>query len=215
MKKRMLPDIALKVVLSGLFNSAWGSGHRRPIVRFFIYGDRVKIGVGEGNIKGWEIDALRYSPIRHEWFRIKDLRETFISGVKYVPGRKLPRMPRELIPLRSDNIHLFISDEESMIFPAYRCFDINLGEGRVLSIISPETLVRDVSEVVHPSFPKERYKGRVNNVEVKIEDLSPLLDGEYGIGILRKAGLLKTKSLIEAMPLLGAEDLKIILEHIL
>ncbi|HIE18320.1 TPA: hypothetical protein EYP75_01195 [Candidatus Bathyarchaeota archaeon] len=212
MKSRLLPDLALKVVLSGLLDSAWGSGKRRTIVRFFVHGNRLNIGVGEGNIKKWEIDALNASPIEHEWFEIKHLDTIHVPGIKYIPGGKTSGMPRELIPVKSKDICVFFSDAERAVFPAYKCFDINLGKRRVISIISPRTLVRDVVETVHPSFPKEKYRGKVSNVEVEIESLKSFFERDYGVGILRKTGLLKTKNLIEGFPLLGSKDVKVILK---
>jgi hypothetical protein len=99
-----------------------------------------------------------------------------------------------------------------MIFPAYRCFDINFGERRILSILSPRTLVRDIAEAVHPAFPEEKYRGRVNNVEVKADTLNDFLEKSYGIGMLRRGGSVKVR--VEAFPLLGGEDIKVILESI-
>ena len=207
-----MPDLVLKVILSGLLDSIWGSGHRRTIVRFFVHGNRLNIGVGEGNIKEWEIDALRASPIEHEWFEVKNLDVIHVQGIKYVPGGKTSGMPRELIPVKSRDICVFVSDAERAVFPAYRCFDINLGKRRVISIISPRTLVRDVTEAVHPSFPKKKYKGKVSNVEVEVKSLESFFERDYGIGILRKSRLLKTRNLIEGFPLLGKENLEMILK---
>jgi len=213
MKMRLLPDMVLKVVLSGLLDATWGKDYRSTIVRFFVYEERVRIGVGEGNIKQWEIDALRSSPIRHEWFKIEHLNMTYVPGIKYVPEKKVSGMPRGLIPLRSADVHIFISDVEHAIFPAYRCFDIDLGERRTLSIISPRTIIRDVAETTYPPSPKERYRGKINNVEVKVETLNEFFQRGYGIGILRKVGRLKIKSPIEAFPLLGKDDIRVLLKR--
>ena len=59
-------------MLSGLLDSAWGSFSRSTIVRFFVYGNYVRIGVGEGNINQWEIDALKAAPIEYEWFKVSN-----------------------------------------------------------------------------------------------------------------------------------------------
>jgi len=214
LKGRLLPDLALKVVLASLLDSIWGNGRRRTIVRFFVHGNRVEIGVGEGNIKEWEIDALRASPIHHEWFKIGHLDKTYVPGIKYVPGGKTFGMPQELIPVKSGDICVFVSDVKRIIFPAYRCFDINLGEERILSIISPSTVIRDIAETAHPAFSKEKHGGKVNNVEVKLEALKYFFERGYGIGILRKTSLLNIKNQTEAFPLLGNKDIKIILTKI-
>ena len=210
----MLPDLALKVVLSGLSDSAWGSFSRSMIVRFFVYGNYVRIGVGEGNIHQWEIDALRAAPIEHEWSKVEQPDAIWVTGTKYVPAGKVSGMPRELIPVHSRDVHIFISDAERAIFPAYRCFDINLGEGRMISIVSPRTVIRDVVETVHPAFPKERYRGRINNVEVSKDALSGFFEKGYGIGILRKKGSLKVGNQMEGFPVLGKGDLRILLERV-
>jgi len=213
LENRLLPDLDLKVVLSGLLDSSWGNFSRSAIVRFFVYGNTVRIGVGEGNINQWEIDALRASPIQHEWFKIEELNMISVPGIKYVPGEKASDMPRELIPVRSTDVWIYVSDIERAIFPAYRCFDINLGGGKILSIISPRTIKRDIVETVHPAFPKERYRGKVNNVEVEVGPLSRFFDRGYGIGILKKAGS-KIKGEIEGFPLLGKGDIGAIFELI-
>jgi len=210
---RLLPDLALKVVLSGLLDSAWGSFSRSTIVRFFVYGNYVRIGVGEGNINQWEIDALRASPIQHKWSKIEQLNTFYVPGVKYVPGGKASGMPRELIPVKSLDVHVFISDVERAIFPAYRCFDINLGEGRILSIISPRTIIRDVVETTHPAFPKQKYRGKINNVEINSVAINSFFEKGYGIGMLRKVGSLKVNNPIEGFPLLGNCDIKILLKQ--
>lgn len=201
----------LKVVLSGLLDSAWGSFSRSTIVRFFVYGNYVRIGVGEGNINQWEIDALRASPIQHERFKIEQLDTFYVPGVKYVPEEKVSGMPRGLIPVKSRDVHIFISEVEHAIFPAYRCFDINLGEGRILSIISPRTIIKDIVETTHPAFPKEKYRGKINNVEVNLAALNSFFEKGYGIGMLRKVGSLKVKNPIECFPLLGNGDINILL----
>jgi hypothetical protein len=211
---RLLPDLALKVVLSGLLDPAWGSFSRSTIVRFFVYGNDVRIGVGEGNIWQWEIDALRASPIRHEWFKVEQPPTIWVEGIKYVPGEKASGMPRGLIPVHRRDVHVFIGDSERVIFPAYRCFDINLGKGRIISIISPRTMVSDVVETIHPAFPKERYRGRISNVEVNVETLSGFLEKGYGIGILKRKGSLTVGDQMEGLPLLGKGDLRILLERL-
>ena len=200
-------------MLSGLLDSAWGSFRRSTIVRFFVYGNYVRIGVGEGNINQWEIDALRASPIQHEWSKIEQLNTFYVPGVKYIPGGKASGMPRELIPVKSRDVYIFISQVEHAIFPAYRCFDINLGERRILSIISPRTIIRDIVETIHPAFPKRKYRGKVNNVEVNLASISSFFERGYGIGILRKVGSLKVKNPIEGFPLLGNGDIKILLKQ--
>ena len=204
---RLLPDLALKVVLSGLLDPRWGSFSRSAIVRFFVYGNYVRIGVGEGNINQWEIDALRASPIQHEWFKIEELNMISVPGIKYVPGEKASGMPRELIPVRSTDVWIYVSDVERAIFLAYRCFDINLGKGRMISIISPRTIIRDFVETIHPAFPKERYRGKVNNVEVKLEALRRFFERGYGIGTLKKTSSLNIKGQFEGFPVLGREDI--------
>jgi hypothetical protein len=73
--------------------------------------------------------------------------------------------------------------------------------------------VRDIVKTTHPTYPQEKYKGKVDNVEVKVETLNEFFQRGYGIGILRKVGRLKIKSPIEAFPLLGIEDIRIILEQ--
>ncbi|MCS7120872.1 MAG: hypothetical protein RMJ07_06360 [Nitrososphaerota archaeon] len=96
MKDRLLPDLALKVVLSGLLDSAWGNFSRSTIVRFSVYRKNVRVGVGEGNIHQWEIDALRAAPIEHEWFKVKQPNVIRVTGVKYVPGGKVSGMLESL-----------------------------------------------------------------------------------------------------------------------
>ena len=214
MMDRLLPDLALKVVLSGLMDSRWGNFSRSTIVRFFIYGNKVRIGIGEGNINQWEIDALREAPIEHEWFKVEQPNMIWVEGIKYVPGGKVSGMPRELIPVRSRDVSVFIDEAEHGVFSAYRCFDINLGKGHVLSIISPRNVTRDVIETVHPAFPNRRYHGRINNVEVNVEALSGFFEKGYGIGILRKKGSLKIGDQIEGFPLLGKGDIEIVLERV-
>ncbi|MBS7609315.1 hypothetical protein KEJ36_00880 [Candidatus Bathyarchaeota archaeon] len=115
-------------------------------------------------------------------------------------------MPRGLLPVQNRNIFLFISDGMRMVFPAYRCFDIDFGNQRILSILSPKTLVKDVAKTTHPAFPEEKYHGRVHNVEVKAETFGRFLNADYGIGILRKRDTIKGE--IIAFPLLGREDVK-------
>ncbi|MBS7607532.1 hypothetical protein KEJ14_06845, partial [Candidatus Bathyarchaeota archaeon] len=79
-------------------------------------------------------------------------------------------------------------------------------------IISPRSLIRDSAEAVHPAFPKEKYHGRVNSVEVAADALSKFFRDGYGIGILRKRGAMKGG--VKAFPLLGEEDIKVILESL-
>jgi len=207
LRDKLLPDSVMKVVLSGLLDSTWGSFSRSAIVRFFVYGNNVKIGIGEGSIHQWEIDALNASPIRHEWFRIKELNKVSVPGIKFVPGTKAYGMPRELIPVKSTETWIYESAEECAVFPAYRSFDINLGEGRTISIISPKTLIKDVVEAVHPAFPKEKFRGKVNNVEIDIKVLGNFIKKGYGIGILRKKGSIKIGEELEGFPVLGATDI--------
>gem|GEM_PF-852499 len=214
MMDRLLSDLALKVVLSGLLDTTWGNFSRSAIVRFFVYGNKVRIGIGEGNIHQWEIDALREAPIEHEWFRIERLDTIYVEGIKYVPGGKVSGMPRELIPVKSKDVSIFVGEEERGFFSAYRCFDINLGKGRALSIISPRSVIKDVVETVHPAFPNRRCRGRINNVEVDAEVLRGFFEKGYGIGILRKKGSLKIGDQMEGFLLLGKDDLRIILERI-
>ncbi|MCS7120391.1 MAG: hypothetical protein RMJ07_01815 [Nitrososphaerota archaeon] len=214
MNELCLPELALKVVLSGLLNSRWGRFNRSTIVRFFIYGNNVKIGIGEGNIHQWEIDALNTSPIRREWHKIKMPNIVTVAGTKFIPGSKIFGMPRELIPVRSNDIKIFISNSDKMIFPAYRCFDIDFGMGRVISVISPKTLIKDIEEAVHQTLPNKRYRRRVDNVEVNIETLTPIINKGFDIGVLkRKAGLSEWNE-IEALPVLGQHDLLVILENL-
>ena len=200
-------------MLSGLLDSAWGRLSRSTIVRFFVRGNNVAIGVGEGSIWQWEIDALKSSPIQHEWFKIEQLDTVFVPGIKYVPGRRVSGMPRELMPVKSCDVQIFVSRVEKAIFTAYRCFDINLGKGRILSIISPRTTVRDIVETSHSSFPKEKYRGKINNVEIDLGAINSLLEKGYGIGVLRKVRSLKVKKPIEGFPLLGDSDLKLLLKQ--
>jgi hypothetical protein len=214
LKDRLLPELALKVVLSGLLDSAWGGLSRSMIVRFFVYGNYVRIGIGEGNIHQWEIDALKASPIQHEWFKIEGLNMISVPGIKYVPGEKASGMPRELIPVSSTDVWIYVNDIERAIFPAYRCFDLDLGKGRMISIISPRTIVRDYVKTIHPAFPQKRYHGKINNVEINLATIISLFEKGYGIGILRKSGSLKIKNPIECFPLLGKEDIKIILKQL-
>lgn len=214
MSNRFIPDLVMKVILSGLLNSSWGNFHRSTIVRLTVYGNHVKIGIGEGNIRQWELDALRDNPIRHEWVNIDidNLRRIYVEGIKYIPERKVSGMPKGLLPIQSGNVSLFVSDERRMIFPAYRCFDINFGEQRILSILSPKTLVRDTAETAHPAFPGEKYRSRVHNVEVKAEVLGELFRMNYGVGILRKRSAIKGEA--DFFPLFGGEDIKVILNYI-
>ncbi len=214
MGNQLLPELVLKVVLSGLLNSKWGKFNRSTIVRFFIYGNNVKIGVGEGNIHQWEIDALRSCPIRREWRKVEPPVLSTIPGIKYVPGDKNFGMPRELIPIKASNVQIFVDYAAKMIFPAYRCFDINLGIHRIISIISPKTLVKDVAEAFHPSLPKRKYRRRVNNVEVSVETLSPFIKKGFGISVLRSRGGFGMGDKTETLPLLGNHDLLRILEKI-
>jgi len=214
LKDKLLPDLALKVVLSGLLDSRWGNFSRSTIVRFFVYCNKVRIGIGEGNINQWEIDALRAAPIEHDWFRIEQPNMIWVDGIKYVPGEKVAGMPRELIPVRSRDVSIFVSEAERGIFTAYRCFDINFGKGHVLSIISSRSVIRDVAEIVHPAFPNRKYRGRINNVEVNAEVLSGFFEKGYGIGILRKKDSLKIGDQMEGFPLLGKGDIKILLERV-
>ena len=214
LENRLLPDLDLKVVLSGLLDPRWGNFSRSAIVRFFVYGNTVRIGVGEGNINQWEIDALRASPIQHEWSKIEQLNTISVPGLKYVPGEKASGMPRELIPVNSTEIRIYVSDIEHAIFPAYRCFDINLEKGRMISIISPRTIIRDYAKTIHPAFPQKRYHGKINNVEINFASIISLFEKGYGIGILRKSGSLKVKNPIEGFPLLGKEDINIILKQL-
>ena len=211
---RLLPDLALKVVLSGLLDTKWGNFSRSTIVRFFVYGNYVRIGVGEGNINQWEIDALKAVPIEHEWFKIEQPNMILVDGIKYVPGGKASGMPRELIPVKSRDVSVFVDEAEQGVFSAYKCFDINLGRGHVLSVISPRSVTRDVVETVHPAFPNSRYRGRVNNVEVNVDVLSGFFEKGYGIGILRKKGSLKIGDQMEGFPVLGKVDIEILLERI-
>ncbi|MBS7615299.1 hypothetical protein KEJ18_06190 [Candidatus Bathyarchaeota archaeon] len=206
-QQRLLPDSALKVVLSGLLNSTWGSFNRSTIVRFFVYGNNVKIGVGEGSIHQWEIEALKDSPIRHEWFRLEHLDETYVEGIKYVPGGKVSGMPQELIPVKSRDIKIFYDETIHGLFSAYRCFDINFENGRILSIIGQRSIIKDVVETVHPAFPNHKYHGRVNNVEVDAKILSHFIKKGYGIGILRRKGSIKIEKVMEGFPILGISDI--------
>lgn len=89
---------------------------------------------------------------------------------------------------------------------------MNFGDQRILSVLSPKTLVKDVAETTHPAFPKEKYHGRVHNVEVKAEALGRFLNEDYGIGILGKKDVIKGE--IKAFPLLGGEDMKVILNNV-
>jgi len=209
---RLIPDLAMKVILSGLLDSSWGNFHRSTIVRLTVYGNYVKIGVGEGNIYQWELDALRDAKIKHDWVIIEDPRIEYVEGIKYIPEKKFSGMPRGLLPVQSREVRIFISDELQMIFPAYRCFDINFGMRRTLSILSPRTLVRDFAQTIHPAFPREKYRGRVDNVEVKAEVLKYLFNRGYGVGILRKRSALMGE--MEAFPLLGSEDVAILLSSV-
>ncbi|MEM1530649.1 MAG: hypothetical protein QW502_03155 [Candidatus Bathyarchaeia archaeon] len=211
-KGRLIPAQVMKAILSGLLNSSWGSFHRSTIVRLTVHGNHVKIGIGEGNIYQWELDALKSVSVKHEWVTVKELEIAQVEGVKYVPEKKFSGMLRGLLPAQSEGVCIFISDDLGMVLPAYRCFDINFGERRILSIISPRSLIRDTAEVVHPAFPKEKHRGRVNNVEVGAEALSIFFRKGYGIGVLRKRGAMKGE--MEAFPLLGGEDIKVILESL-
>ncbi|MEM2789655.1 MAG: hypothetical protein QW236_04865 [Candidatus Bathyarchaeia archaeon] len=209
---RLIPAPAMKAILSGLLNSSWGNFHRSTIVRFTVYGNHVEIGIGEGNVYQWELDALKGVSIKHEWVTVKMLEIAQVEGVKYVPEKKVSGMPRGLLPTRSGSVYIFISDDLNMMFPAYRCFDINFGGRRILSILSPRSLVRDTAEAVHPAFPREKYRGRVNNVEVEAGALSRFFRDGYGIGVLRKRGAVKGE--MKAFPLLGGDDIKVILESL-
>ncbi len=202
----------MKVILSGLLDSSWGNFHRSTIVRLTVYGNHVKIGVAEGNLHQWELDALRDTPIEHEWISIEMPETQYVEGIKYISEKKVSDMPRGFLPVQSRNIFLFVSDEMRMVFPAYRCFDIDFGNQRILSILSPKTLVKDAAEATHPAFPKEKYHGRVHNVEVKAEALGRFLNADYGIGMLGKRDVIKGE--IKAFPLLGGEDMKVILNNI-
>jgi hypothetical protein len=212
LEDRLMPDLAIKVILSGLLDSSWGIFHRSTIVRLTVYDNQVKIGVGEGNMHLWELDAIRETKIKREWVTIDAPRITWVEGIKYIPERKISEMPRGLLPLRNKYVYLFVSDEMQMIFPAYKCFDINFGEQSILSILSPKTLIRDFAEVSHPVFSEEKYYGRVENVEVKAEALAKFFKKGYGIGILRKKNALRNK--IEAFPLLGRGDIEIIFQRL-
>lgn len=212
MNGRLIPDLVMKVILSGLLDSSWGNFHRSTIVRLTVYGNHVKIGVGEGSAHQWELDALRDTPIKHEWISIEMPEALYVEGIKYIPEKKVSGMPRGLLPVWSRDIYLFVNDEMRMLFPAYRCFDMNFGDQRILSVLSPKTLVKDVAETTHPAFPKEKYHGRVHNVEVKAEALGRFLNEEYGIGILGKKDVIKGE--IKAFPLLGGEDMKVILNNV-
>ncbi|MEM2341041.1 MAG: hypothetical protein QXX94_03490 [Candidatus Bathyarchaeia archaeon] len=211
-KDRLIPAPVMKAILSGLLNPSWGNFHRSTMVRLVVYGNRVEIGIGEGNIYQWELDAIKSAPIEHEWINIESLEMVSIEGIKYVPEKKVSGMPRGLLPTQSGRIYIFVSDDLGAIFPAYRCFDVNFGERRILSIISPRTLIRDIAEAVHPSFPNEKYRGRVNNVEVKAEELDRFFKMNYGVGVLKKRS--SVKSSVKAFPLLGGEDIKTIIEEI-
>ncbi|MEM1580946.1 MAG: hypothetical protein QXK89_00320 [Candidatus Bathyarchaeia archaeon] len=212
MSSRLIPDLVMKAILSGLLDSSWGSFHRSTIVRLTVYGNYMKIGIGEGSVHQWELDALRDTPIKNEWISIEMPRIVYVGGIKYIPEKKASGMPRGLLPVRSNGVYLFVSDKMRMIFPAYRCFDINFGEQRILSILSPRTLVRDFAEAVHPAFPDEKYHGRVHSAEVKVEELNKFFEMNYGVGMLRKRGSVKSE--VEAFPLLGREDIKAITEKI-
>jgi hypothetical protein len=203
----------MKVILSGLLDSSWGNFHRSTIVRLTVYGNYVKIGVGEGSIHQWELDVLRDTPIKREWINIEMPAIAYIEGIKYIPEKKTSGMPRGLLPVKSRDVSIFVSDKMRMIFPAYRCFDINFGEQRILSILSPKTLVKDISETTHPAFPKEKYHGRVHNVEVKAEALSRFFKADYGIGMLGKRDIVRGE--VKAFPLLGREDVKVILSNMI
>jgi hypothetical protein len=213
-KDRLIPNPVMEVILSGFLNSAWGSFHRSTIVRLTVYGNHLEIGIGEGNMYEWELNTLRRTRIEHEWIAIEaeELRMVCIEGIKYIPEKKVSGMPRGLIPTWSSSVYVFVDDYLEMIFPAYRCFDINFGGRRILSILSPRTLIRDIAEAVHPAFPEEKYRGKVDNVEVKADALNDFLEKNYGIGVLRKEGSMKMR--VEAFPLLGGEDIKVILESI-
>ncbi|MEM1543384.1 MAG: hypothetical protein QXH97_03795 [Candidatus Bathyarchaeia archaeon] len=211
-KGRLIPAPVMRAILSGLLNSSWGRFHRSTIVRLTVYGNYVEIGIGEGNIYQWELDALKGASIKHEWVAVRVLEIAQVEGIKYIPEKEVSGMPRGLLPTRSRSIYIFISNDLKMVFPAYRCFDINFGERRILSIISPRSLIRDSAEAVHPAFPKEKYHGRVNSVEVAADALSKFFRDGYGIGILRKRGAMKGG--VKAFPLLGEEDIKVILESL-
>jgi len=212
LNKKLMPDPVMRVILSGLLNSTWGFFHRSTVVRLVVYDDRVEIGVAEGNMYQWEIDVLRNTIIKHSWIRIKPPSLTYVSGTKYVPEKKTFGMPRGLIPVQGQMIPIFVSHEIQMIFPAYKCFDINFGEQRILSIAGPKTLVKDVVEAIHPVFSKEKYLERIHNVEVEAKELSRFFKSGYGIGILRKTGLSGRK--FEAFPLLGETDIMVLVENL-
>ncbi|MEM1997733.1 MAG: hypothetical protein QXZ27_06790 [Candidatus Bathyarchaeia archaeon] len=95
---RLIPAPAMKAILSGLLNSSWGNFHRSTIVRFTVYGNHVEIGIGEGNMYQWELDALKGVSIKHEWVTVKMLEIAQVEGVKYVPEKKVSGMPRGLLP---------------------------------------------------------------------------------------------------------------------
>jgi len=213
-KGRLIPNPIMEVILSGFLNSAWGNFHRSTTVRLTVYGNNLEIGIGEGNMYEWELNTLRRTRIEHGWIAIEaeELRTVCIEGTKYIPEKRISGMPRGLIPTWSSNVYIFVDDYLEMIFPAYRCFDINFGGRRILSILSPRTLIRDIAEAIHPVFPEEKYRGRVNNVEVKVDAFNDFLEKNYGIGMLRKEGSVKMR--VEAFPLLGEEDIKVILESI-
>jgi len=52
-------------------------------------------------------------------------------------------------------------------------------------------------------FLKERYPGKINSVEAKVEALTRFFDMGCGIGILKNAGSMRIKNQIEGFPLLG------------
>lgn len=87
----------MKVILSELLDSSWGNFHRSTIVRLTVYGNHVKIGVGEGSVHQWELDALRDTPIKHEWISIEMPEALYVEGIKYIPEKKVSGMPRGLL----------------------------------------------------------------------------------------------------------------------
>ncbi|MEM2740084.1 MAG: hypothetical protein QXQ29_04715 [Candidatus Bathyarchaeia archaeon] len=210
---RIIPDPVMKVIVNGLLDSSWGRFRRSTIVRLKIDEDQVRVGIGEGCIHGWEVEVLRSNPIKGRWIEIDPPDIAVIEGVKYIPERMTSGMPRGLVPVYDTSVYIFISSGSRIIFPAYRCFDINLGGGRVISIVSPKTLVKDIVETVHPAFPGEKYKGRVNNVEVAIESLEEFFENEYSIGILEENPM-KAKDRIKALTLLGSYDIKTVIENV-
>ncbi|MEM2640604.1 MAG: hypothetical protein QW374_05060 [Candidatus Bathyarchaeia archaeon] len=213
MSHRIIPDPVMKVIVNGLLDSSWGMFRRSTIVRLTVDGDQVKIGIGEGCIHGWEVDILRSNPLKSRWIEIDPPELKIVKGIKYIPERMVSGMPRGLLPIYDTYLYIFVSSSNRMIYPAYRCFDINLGERRVISIISPKTLIKDIVETIHPIFPKERYRRRVNNVEVSTESLKEFFEEGYGVGIL-KENPIKAKGKVNALTLLGSYDVRYIIENV-